>query len=136
MGAWEREARSFQRKGKTRNHAKRKPRRSNRQGGHQDADEHRKHKGTPLNRSALRSYTGERVTRDHRKHQGTPARQKNTREPKEHKTRNSLPKCCERPAAREQKAKENITKIPRRSLPQWYQKPPKIDQKTSQNDTK
>ena len=47
-----------------------------------------------------------------------------------------LPKCCERPAAREQKAKENITKIPLRRLPKWYQTPPQIDQKTSQHDTK
>ena len=85
---------------------------------------------------ALRSYTGERETRDHKKHQGTPARLKNTRGPKEHKTRNSLPKCCERPAAREQKAKENITKIPFRRLPKWYRKPPQIDQKTSPNETK
>ena len=29
------------------------------------------------------------------------------------------PKWCERPVARDQKAKENITKIPLRSLPKW-----------------
>jgi len=87
---------------------------------------------------ARRSYTGVRETRDHKKHQGTP------RKPEEHKgakaTQDSKfpPTSNERPAAREQKAKENITKIPLRSLPKfkWYQKHSKIDQKTIENDTK